>query len=99
MTNIISLQSPSSALTTFTEIAEKQPHNARALLGKARALELLAERQRSNAYLEQAITAYRELISLGHQVPDEIFRQAADTCIAKMRFRGKYQYKNCYLYV
>jgi aspartate beta-hydroxylase len=75
-------------LATFAAIAERKQHNVRALLGKARALELLAEKQRINTYLEQAISAYKELLVLGPKISDAILREAAESCISKMRFRG-----------
>ena len=73
------------------QILERDPANPLALYGRARAQDTLAEVERSNAKLEQAIFAYRAILDLGNQVDDRVFRRAAFRCVDRMRFRGKWR--------
>ena len=77
----------------FGALLHQLPNSARALFGRALCLDRLAEVQRSNSKLEQAILTYREVLNLADQDPDlvplPLFRKAAELCIERMRFRGK----------
>ena len=70
-------------------ILERDPADPVALYGRAQSLDQLAETERSNARLEQAIFAYRAVIDLEQKVSDQLYRLAAQRCIDRMRFRGK----------
>lgn len=61
-----------------------------ALVGKARALDVLAEQKQSNSLLSEAIEAYRDVVLLGDAVDDETARTAGERCIDRSRFRGQY---------
>lgn len=61
-----------------------------ALVGKARALDVLAEQKQSNSLLSEAIGAYRDVVLLGDAVDDETARTAGERCIDRSRFRGQY---------
>ena len=71
------------------QILEVDPAHALSLYGRARSLDTLAELERSNARLEQAIFAYRAVLDLEDRVGDDLYRKAALRCIDRMRFRGK----------
>lgn len=70
------------------QILERDPTKALALYGRARALETLAEVEKSNSRLEQSIFAYRSILDLEDKVDDILYRRAALRCIDRMRFRG-----------
>ncbi|XP_064105864.1 aspartyl/asparaginyl beta-hydroxylase-like isoform X4 [Macrobrachium nipponense] len=80
------------ALTTFGSILQNNPKSARALYGRALCLDRLAEEERSNSKLEQAIVTYRGVIDLADEdpslVPLPLLRLAAEKCLDRMRFRG-----------
>lgn len=62
------------------------------MYGRARCLDQLAETERSNSKLEQAIATYRGILDLADEDPDMVplvlMRTAADRCINRMTFRG-----------
>lgn len=62
------------------------------MYGRAQSLDRLAEVERSNSKLEQAIVIYRGVIDLADEDPDlvplPLLRLAAEKCIDRMRFRG-----------
>ena len=72
------------------QILEREPGNPLALYGRARALDSLAEVERSNARLEQSIFAYRAVLDLEERVDDILFRRSALRCVDRMRFRGMF---------
>lgn len=74
----------------YEALLRKQRRLVPALLGKARALDALAEQQQSNALLGEAIDAYRDVVFLGDSVDDETVKIAANRCIDRSRFRGQY---------
>lgn len=82
-------QSPLETLAQSELILERETDNAVALYTRARSLDVLADRERSNGRLEQAIFAYRAILDLDNNVDDHLFRVAALRCIDRMRFRGK----------
>lgn len=63
--------------------------DAVALYGRALSLDRLADAEKSNSRLEQAIVAYRAVVDLEHGLRDDrLYRLAALRCIDRMRFRG-----------
>lgn len=70
------------------QVLAKDPANPWALYGRARSLDALAEIEKSNSRLEQAIFAYRAVLDLEEAVDDVLYRKAAHRCIDRMRFRG-----------
>jgi aspartate beta-hydroxylase len=70
-------------------ILRTNPSSPRAHYGKARALDRLAEKKQSNSLLQEAIDAYEHVLGLGASVPDQLFLQAAERCINRMRFKGE----------
>ncbi|XP_042866842.1 titin-like isoform X2 [Penaeus japonicus] len=85
-------QNPGKALNSFGAILHRLPQSARALYGRACSLDRLAEVERSNSRLEQAIATYRSVIDMADEhpelVPLPLLRMAAEKCIERMRFRG-----------
>ena len=65
-----------------------QQTSPRALYGKARVLDLIANEQKSNSVLEKSIQAFVDLMSLGPSVPAELFKKAGRKCSSLMEFRG-----------
>lgn len=61
-----------------------------ALIGRARALDNLAEKSRNNALLRQAIDAYLYAIDqVNDELTDEEFQMMAERCIDRQRFLGE----------
>ena len=73
----------------FTALLKQHPASPRARHGAAQALDVLAEKKRSNTLLQEAIDAYENIIALGNVVPDKLFLRTADRCINRLRFKGK----------
>lgn len=68
----------------------KQPSMPGALIGRARALDNLAEKSRNNAVLRQAIEAYIYAIDqINDGLTDEEFKMMAERCIDRQRFLGE----------
>lgn len=72
-------------------LLQQFPSSPRCLYGKAQALDLLAEEQQSNEFLQKAIQLYLRVLN-AKDVPDALFEVAADRCINRMRFIGKTLY-------
>ncbi|XP_052565664.1 aspartyl/asparaginyl beta-hydroxylase-like isoform X3 [Culex pipiens pallens] len=83
-------KNPKKALDSFQQLLEKDPNLVSAMIGKARALDLMAEQQQSNPILEEAIAAFQEVLSLGSAVDNGVFLMAAERYIDRVRFRGQY---------
>ncbi len=80
---------PEAAIAKYDEILlAARPNSARAIYGKAKALDSLAENRKSNALLEQAITLYQDVLSLGDQVPAQMYLEVGLKCVERMQFRG-----------
>nr|XP_022915655.1 aspartyl/asparaginyl beta-hydroxylase isoform X2 [Onthophagus taurus] len=77
------------ALTLFIKILEDHPGSPRALYGRARALDQLAEKKRSNEILQESIKYFAKVLNAKY-VPDALFLAAAKRCIERMRFIGNY---------
>lgn len=82
------VQDPQSALTLFDRIRQMYPTSTAAQYGLAKALDNLADLQRSNELLKRAINEYEKYISLGGKLSDTEFKVAAERCIERMRFIG-----------
>lgn len=74
----------------FNKIVEQNPASPRALYGKAQSLDVLAEQKRSNKFLEGAIDAYEQVLNIS-DITDALFKQVAERCINRLRFRGSYK--------
>lgn len=74
----------------YEALLRKNRRLVRALVGKARALDALAEQQQSNVLLGEAIEAYRDVVLLGNAADDEAVKDAGERCIDRSRFRGQY---------
>ncbi|KAG0718826.1 Aspartyl/asparaginyl beta-hydroxylase [Chionoecetes opilio] len=85
-------ENPGRALNTFGALLHHNPKSARAIYGRARSLDKLAETEKSNSKLEQAILTYRSVLDLADEepslVPLHLLRSAAERCIERMKFRG-----------
>ncbi|XP_044766094.1 aspartyl/asparaginyl beta-hydroxylase isoform X2 [Coccinella septempunctata] len=77
------------ALRMFENILEKYPSSPRGLYGLASALDALAEAEKSNKLLEEAVANYLKIFDL-RDAPDELFKMAMERCIDRVRFRGRY---------
>lgn len=74
------------------QISVKKNKNStiRELYEMAKSLDTLAEKERSNKRLHEAIESYKELIkAYGDQLNDTIFIEIAERCIERMRFIGR----------
>ncbi|KXJ81530.1 hypothetical protein RP20_CCG019367 [Aedes albopictus] len=83
-------ENPKKALEEYESLLRKHRRLVPALVGKARALDALAEQQQSNTLLGEAIEAYRDVVFLGKAVDDETVKAAGERCIDRSRFRGQY---------
>nr|XP_045598806.1 titin-like [Procambarus clarkii] len=85
-------KNPGEALNSFGAILQRNPKSARAMYGRAWSLDQLAEVERSNSKLEQAIVTYRGVLDLADEepswVPLPLLRMAAERCIDRLIFRG-----------
>lgn len=75
-------------MSKFTALLARYPHSPRVFYGKAKALDRLAEAQRSNQLLVSAIETYTATLELPN-VPDGLFQRVANRTIDRMRFRGE----------
>lgn len=71
----------------FEQLLTKYPNSPRALYGKALSLDKLAEKQRSNKMLEEAIATYQKVMD-AKDTPDELFKKAGLKLGEKLEFRG-----------
>lgn len=74
-------------MSLFNKILELYPHSPRALYGKAKCLDLLADIKQSNKILQESIDYYLKVVT-SPTSPEELFRIAAEKCIERMRFIG-----------
>ncbi|XP_057665787.1 aspartyl/asparaginyl beta-hydroxylase isoform X1 [Diorhabda carinulata] len=81
----------SHAIVLFDKILQKFPFSPRSLFGKALALDILADKKRSNDILKKSLHIYVQLLQT-KKVPPALYQLAAERCINRMRFIG--QYKN-----
>lgn len=81
-------QNPESALTLFKQIHQNHPKSPSAQYHYAKALDQLAELNRSNQLLQNAIDGYQKYLELNTALSDDDFKMAAERCIDRMRFIG-----------
>lgn len=80
---------PELASEHFEKILRRSKNRSpRALYGKARAMDILADKNRSNKFLEKAISTYEAVIDLGESVPVDLYLRAGYRCVERMQFRG-----------
>ena len=79
---------PVNALAHYESILKKHPHSPRAIYGRAHALDLRAELERSNPVLEQAIDGYLKLLE-EKDVPKALMLQCGRKAAERQSFRGK----------
>lgn len=68
---------------------ETLPNNVYVKHGRAKALDQLAEKKRSNELLQDAISSYIDLLQ-NQNISDEMYLDVAERCIDRIRFRGCY---------
>ncbi|KAH1023489.1 hypothetical protein HUJ04_012686 [Dendroctonus ponderosae] len=74
----------------FEALLEQYPLSPRSLYGKARALDILAEKKQSNDLLYEALTFYARVLN-APKVPDRLFIISAERHIDRARFMGQYK--------
>ncbi|KAL1493466.1 hypothetical protein ABEB36_011513 [Hypothenemus hampei] len=74
----------------FEELLDQHPFSPRAIYGKARALDNLAEQKQSNELVKQALSYYLRLLN-APDVPDKLFVCASERFINRARFMGQYK--------
>lgn len=82
------VQNPQSALTLFEQIHQNHPKSPAAQYHYAKALDHLAELNRSNQLLKTAIDEYQKYLELGSTLNDSDFKMVAERCIDRIRFIG-----------
>ncbi|GFU40717.1 hypothetical protein TNCV_3230792 [Trichonephila clavipes] len=80
-------KSPERALKKCEDMLKLHKGSPRLHYIKAQAMDKLAESQRSNKFLEDAIAEYQKVMSLKN-VPDELYLTAGKKAADRMRFRG-----------
>ncbi|XP_020717661.1 aspartyl/asparaginyl beta-hydroxylase isoform X2 [Ceratitis capitata] len=80
-----------AAAKIFGKLTHQHPDKPEGFLGQAKSLDKLADKQRSNSLLSQALQAYKRYLALGDAIADLAqFRAAAERCIERMRFMGHF---------
>lgn len=82
-------QNTAYANKMFETLLDKYPLSPRSLYGKAKALDILAEKRKSNELLKQALNYYLKALN-APDVPDPLFVVLADRFIDRARFMGKF---------
>lgn len=90
------MQDPQSALILFEHILQTHPTSTAAQYGLAKAVDNLADRNRSNKLLKRAIDEYKKYIGFGSRLNDTEFKTGAERCIERMRFIGKVRICICF---
>lgn len=74
----------------FDAVLRKHPSLLNALIGRAQALDNLAEKSKNNGVLREAIDAYVYLLEeINDQLSNEKFKLIAERCIERQRFIGE----------
>lgn len=85
------VQDPNVSLSLFQNILQIRPESPGALVGRAKALDRLAELNKSNVFLRQAIEAYVKAIEeIGTKLNDSQLKEIAERCIERQRFIGNF---------
>ncbi|XP_033152398.1 aspartyl/asparaginyl beta-hydroxylase isoform X2 [Drosophila mauritiana] len=80
------------ALRSFNTLTTNFAHEPSAHLGRARLLELLAKKERSNQRLWEAIDAYKRYLAFGELIASNLeFKNAGESCIENLRFLGHHR--------
>ncbi|KMY94161.1 aspartyl/asparaginyl beta-hydroxylase isoform X4 [Drosophila simulans] len=80
------------ALRSFNTLTTNFAHEPSAHLGRARLLELLAKKERSNQRLWEAIDAYKRYLAFGELIASNLeFKTAGESCIENLRFLGHHR--------
>lgn len=83
-------QFPHTALSEFESLLQYRPKSPTAHIGRAKALDRLAEQTKSNDYLRKAIDGYVEVLNqFGAILTDEHFREIGERCVDRQRFSGE----------
>jgi len=77
-----------SVLEEFNSLISMYPTSPRAIWGKARCLDELADRNRNNGLLDEGIEAYQEVVD-SEETPKALFILAAKRLVNRLQFRGK----------
>lgn len=93
------IQDPKYALTLFERILTLYPNSTEAQLGKAKSLERLADINRNNGILRQAIDEYVKLVNVSDKLNDTLFKNIAEHCIERMRFLGECENGILYFFI
>ena len=78
------------ALAMYDKLLLENEPSPRLLFQKAETLDLLAQLERSNVRLEQAISTFHQVLTLA-KVPDKLFKMAGNKCVDLLKFRGWYE--------
>lgn len=89
-------QNPQSVLTQFERIRDTHPTSSIAQYNYAKALDHLADLNRSNQLLLRAINEYQKYLEMGQLLSDIEFKTAAERCIERMRFIGNVKQFECF---
>lgn len=73
----------------FDRLTIQNPDSPKAFIGKAKSLDALAEVHQSNAYLKDAIKAFKRFLAFEEELEDEEFLNASQRCAERMQFLGK----------
>lgn len=85
------MQRITDALEKYRKIIRNHEKSVRAKYGIAKSLDLTAELQKSNELLVKVIEAYINTL-LTPDVPDTLFKAAAERTINRMRFKGNFYF-------
>ena len=79
------------AIKKYDELISKTGNQSpRAAFQKAETLNYIAQIERSNLILQQAISGFHSVLSMGSVVPDKLFKMAGNRCVNLLKFRGWY---------
>ena len=80
---------PLTKIRCLTTAWHQQPE-LKILYERAKVLDDLADEERSNVRLMQAVAAYQDLIEKhGSKLNDTMFKKIAERCVERLRFVGK----------
>ena len=79
------------AISSYDKLTTNENQFPRLLYQKAEALDLLAQLERSNKRLEQAISTFDQVLTL-EKVSDNIFQSAGHRSVGLSKFRGWYDH-------
>lgn len=89
---------PEVALSTFESLLLIHPTSIAAIYGRARALELLAERTNDYSAVQRSIDTHEELIlTMDTDLEDTIFKEISSTCLFRLRSLGESLINDCSL--